>query len=75
MATWGDSENRRGCNTVELSLAWAGIEISRRPLVETLHRQSDDLQDEIRMWAEEHDDLPLAAAIRRLVEVGLKVKK
>ena len=35
-------------------------------------RMSDDLQNEVREWAEEHDDLPLATAIRRLVELGLK---
>jgi hypothetical protein len=34
-------------------------------------RMSDDLQDQVRDWAEEHDDLPLATAIRRLVELGL----
>jgi len=37
-------------------------------------RMSNDLQDQVRGWAEEHDDLPLATAIRRLVELGLKAK-
>jgi hypothetical protein len=34
---------------------------------------SDDLQDQVRAWAEQQDDdLPLTTAIRRLVERGLK---
>jgi hypothetical protein len=37
-------------------------------------RMTKELQDQIRDWAEEHDDVPLATAIRRLVEVGLKAK-
>jgi hypothetical protein len=45
----------------------------KKPMVGV--RMSDDLQDEIRMWAEDHDDLPLATAIRRLVEMGLRAKK
>jgi hypothetical protein len=35
-------------------------------------RMSEELQDQVRDWAEEHDDVPLATAIRRLVELGLK---
>jgi hypothetical protein len=42
----------------------------KKPMVGV--RMSDDLQDQVRDWAEEHDDLPLATAIRRLVELGLK---
>jgi hypothetical protein len=42
----------------------------KKPMVGV--RMSDDLQNEVREWAEEHDDLPLATAIRRLVEMGLK---
>ena len=42
----------------------------KKPMVGV--RMSDDLQNEVREWAEEHDDLPLATAIRRLVELGLK---
>ena len=39
-------------------------------------RMSKDLQKEIKNWADEQDDdLPLATAIRRLVEVGLKRSK
>jgi hypothetical protein len=38
-------------------------------------RMTKDLQDQVRGWAEEHDDVPLATAIRRLVELGLKTKK
>jgi hypothetical protein len=38
-------------------------------------RMSEELQAEIRVWAgKQDDDPPLAAAIRRLVELGLKAK-
>jgi hypothetical protein len=38
-------------------------------------RMSEDLQEEIRAWAEKQDDdPPLATSIRRLVEIGLKSK-
>jgi hypothetical protein len=38
-------------------------------------RMPEDLQDEIRTWANKQKDTPaLATAIRRLVEIGLKVK-
>src|ERR1700676_4436095 len=38
-------------------------------------RMPEDLQDEIRSWANKQKDNPaLATAIRRLVELGLKVK-
>jgi len=37
---------------------------------------TEDLQDEIRAWAKEQPETPpLATAIRRLVELGLKVRK
>jgi hypothetical protein len=36
---------------------------------------SEDLQEAIRAWAaRQEDDPPLARAIRRLVELGLKAK-
>jgi hypothetical protein len=39
-------------------------------------RMPEDFQDQIRAWAAKQiDEPPLAAAIRRLVELGLKVKK
>jgi hypothetical protein len=39
-------------------------------------RMSEDFQAEIRSWAgKQDDDPPLATAIRRLVEIGLKVRK
>jgi len=39
-------------------------------------RMSEELQDEIRHWAgKQEDDPPLATAIRRLVEIGLKAKR
>jgi hypothetical protein len=39
-------------------------------------RMSENLQEEIRAWAgKQDDDPPLATAIRRLVEIGLKVKQ
>jgi len=39
-------------------------------------RMSEDLQSEIREWAGKQDDEPpLATAIRRLVELGLKKGK
>ena len=38
-------------------------------------RMSKDLQKQIRAWAADQEDKPpLATAIRRLVEIGLKVK-
>jgi hypothetical protein len=38
-------------------------------------RMTDDLQAEIKAWAKRQEDQPpLAAAIRRLVELGLKAK-
>jgi hypothetical protein len=38
-------------------------------------RMSLDLQDSVRAWANHQDDNPaLATAVRRLVELGLKVK-
>ena len=38
-------------------------------------RMPEDLQDEIRTWADKQKDTTaLATAIRRLVEIGLKVK-
>ena len=38
-------------------------------------RMSDELQSQIRAWAKlQNDNPPLAAAIRRLVELGLGVK-
>jgi hypothetical protein len=38
-------------------------------------RMSENLQDEIRTWAgKQCDDPPLATAIRRLVEIGLRTK-
>lgn len=38
-------------------------------------RMGEDLQEEIRTWAEKQDDdPPLATAIRQLVEIGLKAK-
>ena len=38
-------------------------------------RMSEDFQGSIRSWADRQEDKPpLAAAIRRLVEIGLKVK-
>ena len=43
----------------------------KKPMVGV--RMSDDLQDQVRVWAEQQDDdLPLATAIRRLVELGQK---
>jgi hypothetical protein len=37
---------------------------------------TEEFQDVIRAWAKKQpDDPPLAPAIRRLVEIGLKVKK
>jgi hypothetical protein len=45
----------------------------KKPMVGV--RMSNDLQDQVRGWAEEHDDVPLATAIRRLVELGLKAKE
>jgi hypothetical protein len=39
-------------------------------------RMSKALQKEIRAWvAKQEDNPPLARAIRRLVEIGLKVKQ
>ena len=39
-------------------------------------RMTDELQSQVRAWAKKQDDNPpLAAAIRRLVEIGLKAKK
>ena len=39
-------------------------------------RMSEEYQDDIRDWAKKQvDKPPLAPAIRRLVELGLKVKK
>ena len=39
-------------------------------------RMSKEFQDHIRAWAiKQPDNPPLARAIRRLVELGLKVKK
>jgi hypothetical protein len=39
-------------------------------------RMSEDLQAAVRKWAEQQeDDPPLAPAIRRLVELGLKVRQ
>lgn len=39
-------------------------------------RMSDKLQDEIRKWSTKQADAPaLATAIRRLVEIGLTVKR
>jgi hypothetical protein len=39
-------------------------------------RMSEDLQEKIRGWAaKQEDNPPLARAIRRLVELGLKAKK
>jgi hypothetical protein len=39
-------------------------------------RMSEDLQEEIRGWAgRQEDDPPLATAVRRLVEIGLRAKK
>jgi hypothetical protein len=39
-------------------------------------RMSEDLQEMIRAWAaKQEDNPPLARAIRRLVELGLKVKQ
>jgi hypothetical protein len=36
---------------------------------------SEELQDDIRAWAKKQPDIPpLAPAIRRLVELGLKAK-
>lgn len=38
-------------------------------------RMSDELQAEIRGWAaKQADDPPLATAVRRLVELGLKAR-
>jgi len=38
-------------------------------------RMTDEFQDAIKAWAKKQSDHPpLAAAIRRLVELGLKVK-
>jgi hypothetical protein len=38
-------------------------------------RMSEEFQDDIRAWAKKQpDEPPLAPAIRRLVELGLKVK-
>ena len=38
-------------------------------------RMSEKFQEEIRLWARKQgSDLSLAAAIRRLVEIGLKAK-
>jgi hypothetical protein len=38
-------------------------------------RMTDELQDQIKTWAQrQEDDPPLATAIRRLVEIGLTVK-
>jgi hypothetical protein len=38
-------------------------------------RMSEELQDDIRAWAKKQPDIPpLAPAIRRLVELGLKAK-
>jgi hypothetical protein len=39
-------------------------------------RMSDDLQEQIRKWAANQDDHPpLATAVRRLVEIGLKARR
>ena len=39
-------------------------------------RMTEELQGQIKAWAAKQDDDPsLAAAIRRLVELGLKAKK
>jgi hypothetical protein len=39
-------------------------------------RMSEKFQDDIRAWAKKQADKPpLAPAIRRLVEIGLKAKK
>jgi hypothetical protein len=39
-------------------------------------RMTEELQSQIRAWANKQaDNLSLAAAIRRLVELGLKAKK
>jgi hypothetical protein len=46
----------------------------RAPLVGV--RMTEEFQAEIRTWAKKQpDDPPLAPAIRRLVELGLKTKK
>jgi hypothetical protein len=38
-------------------------------------RMTEEFQDEIRAWAKKQaDQPPLAAAIRRLVEIGLRAK-
>jgi hypothetical protein len=38
-------------------------------------RMTDELQAEIRAWAnKQEDEPPFATAVRRLVELGLKVK-
>jgi len=38
-------------------------------------RMSEDIQGQIRAWAsKQEDDPPLATAIRRLVEIGLRAK-
>jgi hypothetical protein len=37
---------------------------------------TEDLQAQVRAWAKKQDNIPpLATAIRRLVEIGLKAKK
>ena len=39
-------------------------------------RMTEELQERIRAWAKkQEDEPPLAAAIRRLVEIGLREKK
>jgi hypothetical protein len=38
-------------------------------------RMTEELQDQVRAWArKQQDDPPLATAIRRLVELGLRAK-
>jgi hypothetical protein len=39
-------------------------------------RMSEELQTQIKAWAtKQDDDPPLATAVRRLVEIGLKARK